>query len=55
MAIFLQIKNYIFSSLSTLGNSLACITWEDCLKDLPFFKKMTDKSSAIAIKVIGKL
>ncbi|XP_068202910.1 sodium-coupled monocarboxylate transporter 1-like [Palaemon carinicauda] len=43
----------VLSSLSTTGNSLACIIWEDLLKDLPALKGVSDKKSTFIIKVLS--
>ncbi|XP_066963276.1 sodium-coupled monocarboxylate transporter 1-like [Macrobrachium rosenbergii] len=43
----------VLSSLSTTGNSLACIIWEDLLKDLPMLKGISDQKSTFIIKVLS--
>ncbi|XP_063885774.1 sodium-coupled monocarboxylate transporter 1-like [Scylla paramamosain] len=45
----------VLSSLSSCGNSIACLIWEDFLKDRPYFKKLTDKAATNVVKLISAL
>ncbi|XP_064102937.1 sodium-coupled monocarboxylate transporter 1-like [Macrobrachium nipponense] len=43
----------VLSSLSSTGNSVACILWEDLLSDLKIFKDISDASATKVIKLIS--
>ncbi|XP_068230251.1 sodium-coupled monocarboxylate transporter 2-like [Palaemon carinicauda] len=43
----------VLSSLSSTGNSVACIMWEDLLSDLPAFKNISDAKATKIIKLIS--
>ncbi|KAK7027432.1 hypothetical protein SK128_009314 [Halocaridina rubra] len=45
----------VLSSLSTTGNSLAAIIWEDVLKDLPALKGVRDQKATYIIKFISAI
>ncbi|XP_042218807.1 sodium-coupled monocarboxylate transporter 2-like isoform X2 [Homarus americanus] len=44
----------VLSSLSSTGNSLACIIWEDFLKHRPYFSGLSSKSATNVVKIICK-
>ncbi|XP_068203717.1 sodium-coupled monocarboxylate transporter 2-like [Palaemon carinicauda] len=43
----------VLSSLSSSGNSVACLLWEDILKDLKIFKDITDVNATRVIKMVS--
>ncbi|KAG0727603.1 Sodium-coupled monocarboxylate transporter 1 [Chionoecetes opilio] len=43
----------VLSTLSSCGNSAACMVWEDFLKPLPFFSKLSDKSATLVVKILS--
>ncbi|XP_066939235.1 sodium-coupled monocarboxylate transporter 1-like [Macrobrachium rosenbergii] len=43
----------VLSSLSSTGNSVACILWQDLLSDLKMFKDISDASATKVIKLIS--
>ncbi|XP_045104479.1 sodium-coupled monocarboxylate transporter 1-like isoform X2 [Portunus trituberculatus] len=43
----------VLSSLSTAGNAIACLMWEDLLQPLPFFAKMSDTASTAICKLLS--
>lgn len=45
----------VLSSLSTTGNSLACIIWQDLLKDLPALKNVSDQKATRIIKLLSAI
>lgn len=45
----------VLSTLSSQGNAIACVVWEDFLKDLPFFRGMSDRSATNFIKLLSSL
>ncbi|KAG0713565.1 Sodium-coupled monocarboxylate transporter 1 [Chionoecetes opilio] len=44
---------FLFSTLSSCGNSAACMVWEDFLKPLLFFSKLSDKSATLVVKILS--
>lgn len=40
------------SSLSSVGNSAACVVWEDYLKPLTFFSGLSDSSATLVVKIL---
>ncbi|XP_050704571.1 sodium-coupled monocarboxylate transporter 1-like [Eriocheir sinensis] len=45
----------VLSSLSSTGNSAACLVWEDFLKPLPFFSGLSDSSATLVVKILSSL
>ncbi|KAK8746429.1 hypothetical protein OTU49_017014 [Cherax quadricarinatus] len=43
----------VLSTLSSCGNSFACIIWEDFLKDRPYFRRMGDNSATNVVRVLS--
>ncbi|XP_042205604.1 sodium-coupled monocarboxylate transporter 1-like isoform X1 [Homarus americanus] len=43
----------VLSSLSSTGNSLACMIWEDFLKHRPYFSGLSSKSATNVVKIIS--
>ncbi|XP_071532402.1 sodium-coupled monocarboxylate transporter 1-like [Panulirus ornatus] len=43
----------VLSTLSSCGNSVACIIWEDFLKDLPYFSRLNDAGSTNVVKLLS--
>ncbi|XP_071517591.1 sodium-coupled monocarboxylate transporter 2-like isoform X2 [Panulirus ornatus] len=41
------------SSISSTGNSMACVIWEDFMKDRPYFSGMSDRSATNVIKLLS--
>ncbi|KAK7027440.1 hypothetical protein SK128_009322, partial [Halocaridina rubra] len=45
----------VLSSLSTIGNSIACIIWEDIIKNIKMFKGISDEGAAKVIKILSAI
>ncbi|XP_071517590.1 sodium-coupled monocarboxylate transporter 2-like isoform X1 [Panulirus ornatus] len=43
----------VLSSISSTGNSMACVIWEDFMKDRPYFSGMSDRSATNVIKLLS--
>ncbi|KAK8387001.1 hypothetical protein O3P69_017980 [Scylla paramamosain] len=43
----------VLSSLSTAGNAIACLMWEDLLQPLPFFSRMSNTASTAICKLLS--
>nr|XP_053635135.1 sodium-coupled monocarboxylate transporter 1-like [Cherax quadricarinatus] len=43
----------VLSSLSSVGNAIACVIWVDYLKDLPYFGNTTERRSTNIIKILS--
>lgn len=43
----------VLSTLSSTGNSAACMIWEDFLKPLPYFSNLSDPSATRVIKILS--
>lgn len=43
----------VLSSLSSCGNSIACMIWEDFLKDLPYFRGLSDARATTVVKLLS--
>ncbi|XP_053629337.1 sodium-coupled monocarboxylate transporter 1 isoform X2 [Cherax quadricarinatus] len=43
----------VLSTLSSCGNSFACIIWEDFLKDRPYFHRLSDASATNVVKLLS--
>ncbi|XP_042885334.1 sodium-coupled monocarboxylate transporter 1-like [Penaeus japonicus] len=43
----------VLSSLSSQGNAIACIVWEDFLKDRPYFRDISDRSATNVVKLLS--
>ncbi|KAG0716547.1 hypothetical protein GWK47_009433 [Chionoecetes opilio] len=42
------------STFSSMGNSVACVLWEDFLKPLSYFRGLSDSSAIRVIKILWK-
>ncbi|XP_042241871.1 sodium-coupled monocarboxylate transporter 2-like [Homarus americanus] len=42
----------VLSTLSSCGNSVACIIWEDFLKERPYFSSLSDASATNVVKLL---
>nr|XP_027227543.1 sodium-coupled monocarboxylate transporter 1-like [Penaeus vannamei] len=42
----------VLSSLSSQGNAIACVVWEDFLKERPYFRDISDRSATNVIKFL---
>ncbi|ROT76754.1 hypothetical protein C7M84_004653 [Penaeus vannamei] len=45
----------VLSSLSSEGNAIACVVWEDFLKERPYFRDISDRSATNVIKCLSSL
>ncbi|XP_069970128.1 sodium-coupled monocarboxylate transporter 1 isoform X1 [Penaeus vannamei] len=45
----------VLSSLSSQGNAIACVVWEDFLKDRAFFRSFSDRKATNVIKVLSSI
>nr|XP_045614099.1 sodium-coupled monocarboxylate transporter 1-like [Procambarus clarkii] len=43
----------VLSTLSSCGNSFACIIWEDFLKDRPYFRRLSDAKATNVVKFLS--
>ncbi|ROT74933.1 hypothetical protein C7M84_006566 [Penaeus vannamei] len=44
-----------FSSLSSQCNAMACIVWEDFLKERPYFQAFSDRSATNVVKILSAI
>ncbi|XP_050713241.1 sodium-coupled monocarboxylate transporter 2-like isoform X2 [Eriocheir sinensis] len=45
----------VLSSLSSCGNSIACLIWEDFLKHRPYFARMSNNAATNVVKLLSAL
>ncbi|XP_069970064.1 sodium-coupled monocarboxylate transporter 1 isoform X2 [Penaeus vannamei] len=45
----------VLSSLSSQGNAIACVVWEDFLKERPYFRDISDRSATNVIKFLSSM
>ncbi|XP_063598195.1 sodium-coupled monocarboxylate transporter 1-like [Penaeus indicus] len=43
------------SSLSSQGNAIACVVWEDFLKERPYFRGISDRSATNVVKLLSSM
>ncbi|XP_069162733.1 sodium-coupled monocarboxylate transporter 1-like isoform X2 [Procambarus clarkii] len=43
----------VLSTLSSCGNSFACVIWEDFLKDRPYFRRLSDAKATNVVKFLS--
>jgi hypothetical protein len=51
---YIKVFHLIYSLTVSNLNSLATVTWEDFISQIPQFRSFTDKRQLLLIKVIGK-
>ncbi|XP_042865927.1 sodium-coupled monocarboxylate transporter 1-like [Penaeus japonicus] len=45
----------VLSSLSSQGNAIACVVWEDFLKERAFFRNFSDRRATNVIKILSSI
>ncbi|XP_047501929.1 sodium-coupled monocarboxylate transporter 1-like [Penaeus chinensis] len=45
----------VLSSLSSQGNAIACVVWEDFLKERPYFRGISDRSATNVVKLLSSM